>query len=294
LISRGILLSDTIYALLIAITTPVRRGLHEAEVGVDGSSTRNLGTLPEIAADVTNLLGLPLYNTSLTPLENMFLLQIQLAYVVVASKYVIELELKLSGQTFDLCSSFTPPGAPARARRRAAELLPSRASLSLNSPPQGKSQGFTLVPDFSFSPTTAWFDTEAPKVNASGVVVGYDVFSQVRILRIRAILALMLPVSLDAQAAALEVSRLVIQINALLGPRMDAFSTVVMGMLGPPAGRRRLQDSLYLLTLRLIAALRLVQSKIVELAVLQVQLQAVAFGSVWWVDGCTIGCYCYL
>ena len=155
-------------------------------------------------------------------------------------------------------------------------------------------QGFELLPDLAGSPP-AWFDTKISPLNKTDIGLsnfGYDVYSKARILRIRAILVLMLPVSLDAQSAAILVQSLVIQINTLLGPTSGAFTSLIMGMV-PGGGRRRgLQDTLYTLIVRLIAALRLVQAKVVQLAVLQVQLQKVAFGGLWYIDGCSIGC-CY-
>ena len=99
----------------------------------------------------------------------------------------------------------------------------------------------------------------------------------------------MLPVSLDAQAAAQVVVRTVIQINVLLAGLGLSADSLLGYVVGPGGGSARILqaapplpgDSLYTLLIKLVAAITLTQAKIMQLAILQKQVLEAALCGVW-------------
>ena len=117
---------------------------------------------------------------------------------------------------------------------------------------------------------------------------GNGIDSTARVQRILALFTLMLPVSLDAQAAAQVVVRIVIQINSLLEGLGLTADGLLGYVVGPSGGAARILqpaflpgDSLYTLLVKLVAAIELTQAKIMQLAVLQKQVLEAALCGVW-------------
>lgn len=295
--TRGIVLSQLILALLTTLAAPPVRRMEWS----GGGEPRLLDTLPLVSADVMEILGSQYLQLNLTAPLLLQELQRQLTQAIYGNNEVVKLLLILSGQSYSL--SLTPPSPisdpPLGRRGRVLQGgSPSSSSpsgqlpLSLlmdPPPPGGSPYGFTLRASFPPSTPVFWWDT----TNVGGYDFGLSsfgngIYSTARVQRILALFTLMLPVSLDAQAAAQVVVRIVIQINSLLeglGLTADGLLGYVVGPTGGAA--RILQpaflpgDSLYTLLVKLVAAIELTQAKIMQLAVLQKQVLEAALCGVW-------------
>lgn len=291
--TRGIVLSQLILALLTTLAAPPVRRMEWS----GGGEPRLLDTLPLVSADVMEILGSQYLHLNLTAPLLLQELQRQLTQAIYGNNEVVKLLLILSGQSYSL--SLTPPSPLSPPARRGRVLQGGSSSSSSSGqlplsllmdppPPGGSPYGFTLRASFPPSTPVFWWDT----TNVGGYDLGLSsygngIYSTARVQRILALFTLMLPVSLDAQAAAQVVVRIVIQINSLLEGLGLTADGLLGYVVGPSGGARILQpaflpgDSLYTLLVKLVAAIELTQAKIMQLAVLQKQVLEAALCGVW-------------